>query len=69
MDYCFPSLHRKECVERSCDYVFAVDSLAMLDHAHTLQKLIEINRLAVFIPVQYDYYTALEVVLLHYPSV
>ena len=36
-------------MEKSCDYVFAVDSLAMLDHAHTLQKLIEINRLAIFI--------------------
>jgi hypothetical protein len=43
----FRYLHRKECVERSCDYVFAVDSMGMLDHAHTLQKLIEINRLVV----------------------
>ena len=43
IDYFF-NFNRKQCLEKSCDYVFSVDSLAMLDHAHTLQKLIEVNR-------------------------
>lgn len=35
---------RKHAISQSYDFMFAVDSVAMLDHAHTLWRLIESNR-------------------------
>ncbi len=35
---------RGACLKVSCDYLFTVDSLAMLTQSHTIQHLIEVNR-------------------------
>ena len=43
MVFCFHG-NREVCVEQSCDFLFMLDSVAMLDHAHTLQRLMEVER-------------------------
>lgn len=44
---------REVCVEGGWDFLFAVDSLAMLDNAHTLSRLIEVNRLDNQLPTNF----------------
>ena len=39
---CLP--HREACLNMSCDYLFILDSLAMLDSPLTLQQLISAGR-------------------------
>lgn len=37
-------MYRELCVKQNCDYLFAVDSIAMLDSEDTLKHLIQIKR-------------------------
>ena len=32
------------CLEHSCDFLFMVDSVTMLDEPHTLRRLMEVQR-------------------------